>query len=362
MAEYRYDGLGHRVYKKVENSGDRDDEQYFYYNNRWQLLEIAGSDNKARQQFVWGTQYIDEAICMDVDTNSDGDCTDTAGSRHFFYCQDANWNVVALRENTASGNAVVERYEYDPYGTVRIYKGQTAADQPEQLSVTGSSLKWLDADLPENPVMYCGYFHDATTGKYYVRHRTYGLDRWLQRDPEGYRDGMNLYQYVNSRPTSSGDPTGECTIFFSCACIKNVVSGCHRDCTYKCTEKRRRVLYPSNILCDDRVLPPKGTAVIYLGDTKTDHWCKIPGCSLFHKPNPPGCDAPFEKYKIFTYDPSSKRNCSQSSCRKAIRGGGSVCNKFCSRLPKPWNWLCKGLCGMGGAVIADFCNNYCQNP
>ncbi len=213
MAEYRYDGLGHRVYKKVENSGDRDDEQYFYYNNKWQLLEIAGSDNKARQQFVWGSQYIDEAICMDVDTNSDGNCTDTAGSRHFFYCQDANWNVVALRENTASGNAVVERYEYDPYGTVRIYKGQTAADQPEQLAVTGSSLKWLDADLPENPVMYCGYFHDPETGKYCVRHRTYGADRWLQRDPAMYMDGLDLYAYARNDPIRMVDTNGLGSVF-----------------------------------------------------------------------------------------------------------------------------------------------------
>ena len=33
--------------------------------------------------------------------------------------QDANYNVIALRE----GGTIVERYEYDPYGTVRVVRG-----------------------------------------------------------------------------------------------------------------------------------------------------------------------------------------------------------------------------------------------
>jgi uncharacterized protein RhaS with RHS repeats len=32
--------------------------------------------------------------------------------------------------------------------------------------------------------------------------------RWLQRDPAGYVDGMNLYEYVNSKPTIADDPLG----------------------------------------------------------------------------------------------------------------------------------------------------------
>jgi hypothetical protein len=77
---------------------------------------------------------------MDVDTDTAGtgygDCTDE-GSRRFFHMQDANWNVTGLREDSH----VVERYEYDPYGTVRIYKGYDAAAGHELLSVTSDSLK-----------------------------------------------------------------------------------------------------------------------------------------------------------------------------------------------------------------------------
>ena len=209
IAQYAYDGLGRRIKKVVSNSGDKDGTQYFYHNNRWQLLEIDNAAGVARQQFVWGTNYIDEAVCMDVDTGADGDCTDES-SRHFFYMQDGNWNVTGLREDMGSGPQVVERYEYDPYGAVRIYRGASSAGMAEQRTVTGQSLKWLDASLPENPFLYTGYFYDSEIGKYQVRNRQDDpiLGRWIQRDPAGYADCANLYQYVRDAPIIGVDPQG----------------------------------------------------------------------------------------------------------------------------------------------------------
>ena len=209
VATYSYDGLGHRIYKHVENSGNMNREEYFYYNNRWQLLEIDNAAGVARQQFVWGTNYIDEAVCMDVDTGTDGDCTDES-SRHFFYMQDANWNVTGLWEDMGSGPQIVERYEYDPYGTVRIYRGSATAGAAEQRSVAGQSLKWMGTGLPANPFLYAGYFHDSVTGLYDVRRRPYNpqLGRWMPTDPAGYVDGMNLFEYVKNGPVVRIDPLG----------------------------------------------------------------------------------------------------------------------------------------------------------
>ncbi len=196
---------------------------------------------------------------MDVDTDGDGNCSDLEdtppGARRFFYCQDANYNVVALRESTHSGsppsetitNTIVERYEYDPYGTVRVVRGWDSGGGHEAGCVAGQSLKWLDASLPSNPVLYCGYLHDWETGADGVRNRVLNsrLGRWMQRDPAGdlvevpqkdsrtgliaeamrrmgsldvhssaevlfhtYLDGMSLYEYAMGMPTRGVDPLG----------------------------------------------------------------------------------------------------------------------------------------------------------
>ena len=36
------------------------------------------------------------------------------------------------------------------------------------------------------------------------------LGRWLQRDPAGYIDGLNFYEYAVANPIILADPTGEC--------------------------------------------------------------------------------------------------------------------------------------------------------
>jgi len=107
--------------------------------------------------------------------------------------------VIALRH----GSNIVERYEYDPYGNVRIFKGYDSAEGHEDLTVISDS-------IAGNPFLFAGYFHDNETGLYHVRHRMYSpqLARWLQRDPAGYADGMNLYEYARNNPIRHTDPAG----------------------------------------------------------------------------------------------------------------------------------------------------------
>jgi RHS repeat-associated protein len=51
---------------------------------------------------------------------------------------------------------------------------------------------------------------ESATGLYAFLFRTYSpsLGRWLQRDPEEYVDGVNLYEYVHGDPLSYVDPLG----------------------------------------------------------------------------------------------------------------------------------------------------------
>jgi uncharacterized protein RhaS with RHS repeats len=36
--------------------------------------------------------------------------------------------------------------------------------------------------------------------------------RFIQRDPLGYADGMNLYEYVRGNPMGGYDPSGKCRV------------------------------------------------------------------------------------------------------------------------------------------------------
>ena len=58
--------------------------------------------------------------------------------------------------------------------------------------------------------MFTGREYDPETGFYYYRARYYDpvWGRFLQRDPLGYVDGMNLYEYVRGNAANSVDSLG----------------------------------------------------------------------------------------------------------------------------------------------------------
>jgi RHS repeat-associated protein len=108
---------------------------------------------------------------------------------HFYYLTDALGSVRGLVGGMYNREPDREFYNYEVYG-----------------NPSGGSLP----SVTENPYLFAGYRCDSETGLYYLVNRTYDptTGRFIQFDPIGYADSMNLYEYVKSNPTNFIDPKG----------------------------------------------------------------------------------------------------------------------------------------------------------
>jgi len=183
VATFEYDALGRRI-RKVDAVAAV--TTLYYYDPDWRCLEERNGSDVVQRSFIYGN-YIDEVLVMTVPGSPPTD---------YYYLQDHLYSPAAL---LAADGTVVERYEYDAYGTVHVFDGswnrRAASAYGNPYTFTGRRLDWLDNACLK--IMYYRYrYYDPFPG------------RFLQEDPVGHVDGLNLYVYAGGTPTIAQDPLG----------------------------------------------------------------------------------------------------------------------------------------------------------
>lgn len=177
VGEYTYDALNRRVSKSTPLTSG---VTTYYYDNA-QVIEEHEEGNYKRA-YVYG-QYVDDPLMME------------SGGQDYFYLKDRQYGIRAVADN--AGNEV-ERYDYTAFGRMTVYRNNAG--------------NWIETSESQigNTYGYTGRQWDKESGLWYYRNRMYSptLGRFLQRDPAGYVDGMNLYAYVLNNPLAYLDPWG----------------------------------------------------------------------------------------------------------------------------------------------------------
>lgn len=172
---YALNALGQRVKKTASGSS-----KYFVYDEAGHLVGEYDNSGNLIQETVW----FGETPVATLRPNGAG--------VNLFYVHADHLNT-PRRTSRPSDNAIVWRWDSDPFGTT------AANEDPDG-----------DSNLFAYNLRFPGQYFDSQTGLLYNYFRDYdpAVGRYPQSDPMGLRAGVNTYAYVDSSPLMFSDPSG----------------------------------------------------------------------------------------------------------------------------------------------------------
>ncbi len=294
VSRHEYNGLHWRI-MSVEDTdtprdGELDQRRAYFYSASWQVLEewveVAhdpdpyeeGLISDYRMQQFWGLRHMDDAVMLRRQEETGEDAGDF--TRASFQLTDRQFSVVAVVDESGM---LMERVTYDPYGRAQHrwpgdfngdgyadstdtgalawyeqigdvdYRADHDLDRSGQIDLddliiavaewsgrgplTGGQIS--DPEGPANRVGYAGYRFEPSSALYHVRFRWYdtGLGRWMERDPAGYVNGANTYQYTMANPITLRDslglgaePASDCSADPSCDRFSRIATALKNRC------------------------------------------------------------------------------------------------------------------------------------
>ena len=189
LQENSYDGQTWRITRKDYEGGSHIGTCHLYYTSQWQdIEERLEGESTPNQQYVWGIRYLDDLIQRNRNlrrvTIRAAGCKLECGCDMF---DSKHWSAIV--------------FAYFAYG-----REITLTESFELAAQTN----W--------ECMYTGQCIDFTSRLYTYRERVYHplIGTFTSRDPIGYDQYMNLYQYTYSNPATFTDysglvPYGPCT-------------------------------------------------------------------------------------------------------------------------------------------------------
>jgi RHS repeat-associated protein len=165
---YVYDGFHRQAQKTATISGTTAKSRYIY--SGWQrIADYDGTAGTLQNRYIYA-DGLDEPLMQ----------VSSAGVVTYLHAN-AQGSVIGVSNSVG---AVTSKNVYGTFGETSALAGTTFG--------------------------FTGQRYDSDTGLYYMKNRYYSasVGRFLQPDPVGYKDGLNLYTYGGNNAVIYGDPLG----------------------------------------------------------------------------------------------------------------------------------------------------------